>query len=585
MRMKQNHSKEAEEAVLGAILIDESILNDIRGLVRPSDFYYDVNGKIYTAIIELNDSAIPIDTVTLIKYLQENDNLEKVGGAYKITGLRDSCPTTANSVVYAKSIRNYAKERQIKKIGYRIGKGDEKASTELLELLKSEPTYKEFSQSDSGNADLLVHLYGDRIRFNHTERMWLIWNDHYWQPDEENRVNELAKKSSKYRQQQALTINDTTKKMKEVNFAIKSEDQHKIVATLNSAKTIAQVSTIANNWNTDPLSLQCDNGLLLLNGKVDFILGKPQFMISKSTRIKYDKNEKCPLWEKAISEIFSSDGAMVEYFQRCVGYTLSGLTNEQKFFLLHGTGANGKSVIFEIFKDLLGDYAQNTRFDTFERRYNKQSNEIARLQHSRLVTANESGDTKKLDCELLKEVTGGDRVTARKLYHESFDFSPQFKLWLASNSLPAVNDTSLGFWRRVQIIKLREKFLGDSADLDLVNKLKAEIQGILNWALDGFERYADIGLDPPKKVENAVEEYKVDSDIVLQFVSEFVVPHKGNIIPAKHLYECFLEWYIENYTDMPITQIRFGKKMREMGFKDVKISGVKKWMDLEIIKD
>lgn len=583
--MKQNYSKEDEKAVLGAILKDNTVIKDIQDVISPDDFYYDNHKKIYTAMIELNNSSTAIDTLTLTNYLKNLDIIEKVGGAYEIVCLPDSCPSTTNVITYAKSIRKYAIERITKKIGHRISKGDVKASAELLELLKNESTIREFSQSDAGNAELLVHQYGAIVRYNHTEGKWYIWNGNYWQSDDGNKINEYAKKSAKYRQQQAIMINDTSIKKKEMDFAIRSEDYHKIIACINSAKTIEIVSTKANDWNVDILSLQCDNGLLLLNAKVQFIKGKPEFMISKSTRITYDKDEMCPLWEQSIFEIFSNDEEMVLYFQRCVGYTLTGQTDEQKFFLLFGTGANGKSVIFEILKELLGDYAINTRFDTFERKFNKQSNEIARLNNSRLVTAIESGDTKRLDSELLKEITGGDRVTARKLYHESFDFSPQFKLWLASNSLPTVTDTSLGFWRRVQILVLSEIFIGKKADLDLVNKLKSEMSGILNWAIYGFEQYAKKGLNPPKKVTNAVDEYRSDSDIVSKFVAECVIESKDDIITAKSLYQYFENWYNENYAGKPISQIMFGKRMGTIGHKSEKIGGKKKYIGIKVTNE
>lgn len=583
--MKQNYSKEDEKAVLGAILKDNTVIKDIQDILSPDDFYYANHKKIYTAMIELNNSSIAIDTLTLTNYLKNLDIIEKVGGAYEIVSLPDSCPSTANVITYAKSIRKYAIERITKNIGHRISKGDEKASDELLSILNSEPTNREFSQSDAGNAELLVHLYGDRIRYNHSEGKWLIWNGQFWQPDENLNINELAKQSAQYRQKQAITIADTSRKQVEVKFAVKSEDHHKILACINSAKTIEAISTNANDWNKDELSLQCGNGLLLLNEKVEFIKGKPEFMISKSTRINYDKDEVCPLWEQSILEIFSNDEELVRYFQRCVGYTLTGQTNEQKFFLLYGTGANGKSVIFEILRELLGDYAINTRFDTFERKHNKQSNEIARLHNYRLVTANESGDTKKLDSELLKEVTGGDRVTGRFLYKESFDFSPQFKLWLASNSLPTVTDLSLGFWRRLQIMPLLEKFIGEKADLHLVDKLKSELSGILNWAINGFEQYAKKGLNPPKKVINAVDEYKSDSDIVSKFVAECVIESKDEIITAKYLYQCFAKWYDENYSGKPISQIMFGKRMGTIGHKSEKIGGVKKYIGIKVTNE
>lgn len=344
---------------------------------------------------------------------------------------------------------------------------------------------------------------------------------------------------------------------------------------MSSGKSIPELSTAKEDWDKDCDMLQCDNGLLLLNEGVKFMSGQPEYMISQSTHINYDATSKCPQWEKAISEILSGDKKMIEFVQRAIGYSLTGFITEQKFFLLHGSGANGKSLMMEILRDLMGGYSQNTRFDTFERKQNKQTNEIARLHNARLVTANESGDTKRLDTELLKEVTGGDKVTARFLYNESFNFSPKFKLWLSSNSLPKVNDTSLGFWRRVLIIPLRRSFIGNDADSELINKLKGEIPGILNWALEGYIEWKKQGLNPPLEVTKATTEYQNESDIVAEFVDDYQIKKSDTFVTAKFLYEKFMQWFDENYSEKPITQQMFGRKMKLLGFESEKQSGSK----------
>ena len=167
---------------------------------------------------------------------------------------------------------------------------------------------------------------------------------------------------------------------------------------------------------------------------------------------------------------------LVKYIQRAVGYSLSGATTEHCFFMLYGTGANGKSVFLRIIALIMGDYYRNSRMNVFERKFgHQQSNDIARLYDARVITANESGEAKRLDEELLKEITGGDPVTARFLYQESFTFYPQFKIWFAVNTLPKVNAYDYGFWRRVRIIPFTVRFDGKNCDRELYNKLKAEL--------------------------------------------------------------------------------------------------------------
>lgn len=568
-----SHSTEAEEAVLGAILIDNSVYKKVCSIVKPENFYQNKHKLLFNNMAEMLNGGTPVDSILVVQRLRESGDLEKAGGAYEITGLRDNCPTTSNAIHYAKIIKEHANSRAQRRIGQKFARGDASAEKELIALINDGIDVPDFRKSDAGNADLLKHLFGDIIRYNHTEGKWFIWNKQYWKPDDKAQIYELAKKAAQSRAQNALTITDSTLKKQALHFAINSENQQKLMACINSAKSIPELSTTKEDWDKSCDMLQCDNGLLLLNEGVKFRSGQPEAMISKSTLINYDATATCPQWKKAISEILSDDMKMIEFVQRAIGYSLTGFITEQKFFLLHGSGANGKSLMMEILRDIMGDYSQNTRFDTFERKQNKQTNEIARLHNARLVTANESGDTKRLDTELLKEVTGGDKVTARYLYNESFNFSPEFKLWLSSNSLPKVTDTSLGFWRRVLIIPLRRSFIGKDADPELINKLKDEIPGILNWALGGYIEWKKQGLNPPSEVTKATTEYQNESDIVAEFVEDNQIKKSDAFVTAKVLYEKFIKWFDENYSEKPITQQMFGRKMKLLGYESEKQSG------------
>ena len=179
-------------------------------------------------------------------------------------------------------------------------------------------------------------------------------------------------------------------------------------------------------------------------------------------------------------EVFQNDIDLIEYIQRCVGYSLTGDTSEQCFFMLHGHGANGKSVFTEILRALLGEYGSAVEFKTFMAGEGSASgNDLAPLRGARLVVASESEQGKRLNEAVIKQITGGDPLRVRFLFKEFFVFTPQFKVWLVTNHKPVIMGTDRGIWRRVRLIPFHAKFEGNSADKELTKKHMAELPGIL----------------------------------------------------------------------------------------------------------
>jgi putative DNA primase/helicase len=476
----------------------------------------------------------------------------------------------------------------------------EKDSTEFQKILsnaevnhntaKQETTVKpiiNFPLTDSGNAELLNYLYADQMRFNHTISKWVIWNGQYWEIDKSSSITQFVILSARQRQKDAISINDNDKKSHFINYGIKSENQNMISSTLKIAKSLKGIKSSSKDWDGDDFLLQFTNGVLELKTN-KFRDGNPSDMISICTGHSYDPTCDCPKWTQAIFEIMAEDQNMVDFIQRAVGYSLSGSTSEQCFFLLYGNGANGKSVVLEIIRFILGDYSKDSPFTAFERRNsgNSQTNELARLNSARLITSSESGTSKMLDEERLKAITGGDPVTARYLYQEYFTYYPKFKIWLAVNSLPRTEDFSDGFWRRVRVIPFDVKFKGDNADPNLLEKLKKEIQGILNWAFTGFLAWQKTGLKPPNKVIQATKEYQVESDVVAEFLDGNVKIVKGveNTIHASDLYQRFCSWFKTEYTGNPISQTLFGKRASMVfGFPSHKIGGRKVYVGVKYV--
>ncbi|MCH8273124.1 MAG: hypothetical protein IIB41_07700, partial [Candidatus Marinimicrobia bacterium] len=266
MRNRELHSNEAEMGLLGALLLKPEELDNINALIMPEDFYHKPHRLIYQEIIELKASGKDIDTIILSESLNSKNLLSRVGGTYYLTGLLEECPAPSRAVEYARIIKKHAISRVKSKLAKQIAENpdDESLISAFTNLSAKEEAHPRFTESDAGNAEMLAYHYGDKIRYNHSEGKWFIWNGDYWEQDVSKKVYEYAKKTAKQRQLNALNITDSTKKILSLKFALKSEDHHKINACLNSAKSHRLLATTANDWNVDPFRLQCKNGVLVL---------------------------------------------------------------------------------------------------------------------------------------------------------------------------------------------------------------------------------------------------------------------------------------------------------------------------------
>ncbi len=260
---------------------------------------------------------------------------------------------------------------------------------------------------------------------------------------------------------------------------------------------------------------------------------------------------------------------------KVIGYSLTGLTREHGLFLCYGRGANGKTTFLNVLRHITGDYGYNTSFTTFElNRYSTSTHDVANLEGKRLVTASETSDSKRLNEARIKALTGGDDMTARHLYRNERIFRPCCKIWLATNHKPILRDDSYGFWRRVHLIPFRQVFIGEKDDKELEIKLKQEAAGILAWAVKGCLTWQiDGGLNPPDIVVQATEEYREESDILADFITERCV--KSGEVAASELFKAYFEWCSEQSMTQRerLSQAAFGRKMKERFEKVRKSSG------------
>ena len=403
-----------------------------------------------------------------------------------------------------------------------------------------------FETSDAGNAELYAHLYGDRVRYDHQRGRWLTWDEHRWGPDRDGQLWRWAIEAARERKRAAADL-DRQESDRVWAFARSSESTAKVKAMMEQLRALPPVADPGAGWDANPLLLGCVNGVVnLANGEVR--PGRKEDRVTLSSGIALDPAASCPRWLQFLEEVFVARD-VIAFIQRAAGYSLTGSTREQVWFLCYGDGANGKSTFLETILALLGglvadSYGADTAADTLVKRGQTSSipADLAALVNKRFVICSESDNVSSLHTGRIKSLTGGDPQTAWFMRENFFTFVPVLKLWLATNHLPRVSDPTDGFWRRVRLIPFLAKFEGPTRDPDLRDKLRAELPGILNWAIEGALAWHREGLRPPQSVLLATLQYRWDSDPLGEFKTECCITEPLAKAGSTQLYRAYVVW-------------------------------------------
>lgn len=374
-------------------------------------------------------------------------------------------------------------------------------------------------ETDLGNAEVFVSMHGDRLRYVRDRREWLVYEEGRWRRDDTGEAERAAKEVARERLLRATEV-DGADRAKAAKWALASQSEPRIRAMLALAASERELVLRSDALDIDPFLLGCGNGVVdLRSGRLR--PSRPEDMLSLGTDIGFDPDAPRARWERFVEEIFNHDYDLVAFFKRACGYTLTGDTREQVFFVLHGGGCNGKSTAVEIGKRVLGGLAQTSAFDSFARTRGDRAvrNDLARLHRARLVVASESGKDRRIDEAVVKLLTGGDTITTRFLYAEHFEYVPQFKLWLVSNHRPRIDGDDDAIWRRVRLIPFNVSFMGRE-DPGLRDALAAELPGILAWCVEGCLEWQRDGLGLAPAVGQATSEYRQDEDVLGAFLEE-----------------------------------------------------------------
>jgi putative DNA primase/helicase len=285
--------------------------------------------------------------------------------------------------------------------------------------------------------------------------------------------------------------------------------------------------------------------------------------------VRYDPKATCPRWKTFLDEIFSGDQEMMQFLQRAVGYSLTGQIGEQCLFFAYGTGANGKSVVFNTLERLLGEYAYRAPAEMIlQQKQTQIPADVAQLKGKRFVITSELEDNRRLAEARVKSLTGGDTIEARELYGKWFSFKPTHKLWMFGNHKPVITGADEGIWRRVRVIPFTVTIPEEKRrPLDeFVDYLCEEGSGILNWALEGYIRYREAGLNAPDRMREATKQYRTEMDVVGQFIDEYCERLSGLSITAKSLWQVYHGW-CDDMGERSFSGRRFCQVLRERGLE------------------
>lgn len=418
--------------------------------------------------------------------------------------------------------------------------------------------------TDTGNADRLARDVGEVARYVPEMRHWIIWNGERWERDGTGQIIEFAKATALRINAEVGDVSNAHAGVDIVRHARNSQHIARIHAMVALAKSIPSLIVRATELDTDPFLLGLKNGTLnLRTGKLR-VADMGDF-ITQQAPVHFDPEAQCPEFERFLSTVMRGDQELVDYIQRMMGYCLTGRTEEQCFFFLHGSGSNGKSTFLNVLGQLLGgDLYRQVGSDSLMVRKNGggATNDLARLTGARVVMSNEVQEGDRLNESLIKDLTGGESIAARFLYAEFFEYTPKFKILFAGNHQPVIRGDDTGIWRRLRLIPFTHTIGEGQKDVRLPEKLRAELPGILNFALAGCLEWQREGLVMPKSMAAAGALYRVDMDVLGQWIAERCALDKGLEIKASAAYSNYKYWALESGF-WPLSSNSFGRRLRE----------------------
>lgn len=431
--------------------------------------------------------------------------------------------------------------------------------------------------NDLGNAERLRARFGADLLYVRGVG-WHAWDGVRWNRGEgDDRAHLAAQRTAIKIRREAKAAEGQDKKRCSALLAHAHETggSSRIAAMQREARP--HLAQPLDALDSRPELLVLSNGTLELSRRPRLRHHRREDLLTRLAPVAYDPDADYPVFKEFLHEV-QPDPAIREFLQRWFGYCLTGWTHEQVMVICHGAGANGKSTLLDALRSVMGDIAVVLPFASLlhddRRRGSEASPDIAQLPGARLVTASEPELGRSFSEATIKTLTGEGRISARQLHQEFFEFTPQFKLVVSCNNRPTVRGQDEGIWRRMLLVPFGVTIPPEQRDKKLLEKLAAELSGILNWLVQGASLYLETGLQVPDGVRAATEGYRQDSDPLGEFLSAWCVrgPAVGHT-SSQMLYEAYKAWCQDQALE-PVTRRVFGLKLGDRGIAKMKSSEI-----------
>ncbi|AIV48336.1 hypothetical protein X899_2465 [Burkholderia pseudomallei TSV 25] len=423
--------------------------------------------------------------------------------------------------------------------------------------------------SDVRISMMLADRMAGTFLYEHGGKGWRVYLDGRWMACATGEETELAQVIGPAILKEALssTASDPDAAGRMIRLAKRAMSAAGVSAALQLARSDRRLAARPDEFDQDPDLLNVANGVIHLPSG-ELRPHSPDMRMVRQSPVEYKPDAQAPQWLKFLDEISCHDADWIDYLRRALAYTLSGRVNEEMLFFMLGRGANGKSVLVNVLRSVLGPFVGSvpTSFLATSKNDDKEgaSPVKASLQGLRMALANEVEAGSKLSAQTVKEVTSTEAIAARHLYKDLFNFTPTHKLWVRGNHKPIIMDNDEGIWRRIALIPFERNFSPDEQDKRLEERLLSEREGILAWLVGGYAEYQRHGLRPARRVAAASAAYRAESDLVGQWLDEEAEIVPGMTCLKDDAYQSYVDWCRRDGLD-PKTKTTLTRMLDERG--------------------
>ena len=412
----------------------------------------------------------------------------------------------------------------------------------------------EYYINHSYRASEFAKEFKDRIAYVPEQSVWAAWVKNAWHMKPETELVHIYPALSELNEDLWKVVADMKGELKSfwIRWAKKCSNSETFSAVIKQARSL--VTKPFDEFNTDDYLLNCSNGIVNLKTG-ELLKHDPKYWITQQTNIEYDPNCNCDNFLSFLDDITNGNQELIKYLQKLAGLCLTGSISERSVFIFYGHGRNGKSTFLRILLDLMGNYATAAATNTFtDKNSTAIRNDLAALHDVRLVTTSEIGKDGTLDSTLIKEITGGDPITCRFLYRETFSYIPRFKLIMALNQRPNLSVKDQAIWDRVHLVPFTVRIPESKLipQEELMAKFKSEMPGIMSWAVKGAQMWIEEKLQKPKIVKEAIADYKQDIDPNTLFLETRFTDDLNDAVASQALFEDYKNFARQHNLDLSL---------------------------------